>query len=68
MENNEKILIVTSEDPKVLYLYGLGKAISNLTQKSKDGEWFNSDYEYQKRIEMLDDVHKKAMEVISTIK
>ena len=65
MEKEEKLHLVPSQDPKGLYLYGLGKAIQELCPKETESYWFNSEDDYLKRKEFIEIIHKHAMEVIN---
>lgn len=67
MEENQNIQIVPTQSPQGLYLLGLGKAIANLTPAVAPSYWFNGDTQYQQRLNMINEIHKKAMEVIQTL-
>lgn len=64
MKENDDIKLRICADAKAAYLYGLGKAISNLTPKVKSGYWFNADSEFDKRTKMIKQIHESAMEVL----
>lgn len=51
-------------DPKSAYLLGLGRAIANLVEKETDAYWFNNADRTEIRKLWIDDIHKKAMEVL----
>lgn len=67
--------LFSNQDPRGMYLLGLGNAINSLVQKETETSWFNSTYKsegkeyytFTKRKEWIDDLHKKAMEVINTM-
>lgn len=63
----DKLQLVPSQDPRGLYLYGLGKAIANLTPAVTQSYWFNGESQYKERLAMINEIHKKAMEVIQTL-
>lgn len=53
-------------DPKSAYLLGLGRAISNLVEKETDAYWFNNADRTAIRKLWIDDIHRKAMEVLGS--
>lgn len=57
-----------NQDPRAFYLKELGSAIKTLSEKEKDGYWFNNKDCEKTRKEWIDELHKKAMEVIKTLK
>lgn len=60
MENNE----IENNDPRAIYLKELGKAIGNITAQGDKTRWQDQNLIAQR---MIDDIHKKAMEVIVTL-
>mgnify|MGYP001572516730 CR=1 FL=1 len=61
----DKLQIIPSQDPKSLYLYGLGQAIKELST-IPDGRFLITESDSEKKTEMINDIHKKALEVLAS--
>lgn len=66
----EKIFESAKQDPRTAYLDHLGRGIENLTCKNPSNTgsaYFSSDNDHAFRMEMIEKLHKSAMEVINTL-
>lgn len=59
----QKFITPTNQDPKASYLLGLGMAIANIVALTDKTRYSDQNVYAQN---MINDIHKKAMEVIGT--